>query len=88
MRICHAWLSAAHFAKRLAVFAEKLLREELETCFEYLQLLFRQGFTRDGVSYERITRVHELCDGLGNFAHHLCDLPFSSAGELEYPPIP
>ena len=71
MRVCPAWLSAAHFARRLAEWARKLLREKLDTGFEYVQFLLRQSVACYGAGYERITSVYEFCDGLGKFWPHM-----------------
>jgi|SRR6185503_14080279 hypothetical protein len=65
MRVSPAWLSPAHFARRLAEWAKKLLRDQIDTGFEYVQFLLRQGVACHGVGYERITCMHEFCDGLG-----------------------
>jgi len=71
MKVGPAWVSAAHFARRLAERAKKLLRDQLDTGFEYVQFLLRQSVACYGAGYERITSVHEICDGLGKFGPHL-----------------
>jgi len=59
-----------------APWAEKSLRESLNTQFENIQLVLRQRVACDGAIQESITREREVCDRCdeigGEFGHHTC----------------